>query len=145
MRLNSFSDFGFRAMLLLASSERERWSSAELAARLDISRDHLIKVLHRLSAGGYVQTTRGAGGGVRLAKRPAGIRLGDALEWLENDQAITECFRDDGGNCLLGSFCALRPRFDRARRAFYAELNTATLADCLNPALRKFASAPLAR
>lgn len=143
MRLTSFSDFGLRALLVLGGSERETWSSAELASKLDISRDHLVKVLQRLAAGGYVQTTRGAGGGVKLSKRATAIRLGDALEWLEDDSALAECFRDDGGQCLLTGFCALRPKLERARRAFYAELNDATLADCLNPALRKFVAVPL--
>ena len=143
MRLTSFSDFGLRALLVLAGSERETWSSVDLAAKLDISRDHLIKVLQRLAVGGYVQTTRGVGGGVKLAKRATAIRLGDALEWLEDDSALTACFRDDGGQCLLTGFCALRPKLERARRAFYAALNETTLADCLNPALRKFVAVPL--
>ena len=143
MRLTSFSDFGLRALLVLAGSERETWSSVELATKLDISRDHLIKVLQRLAAGGYVQTTRGAGGGVKLARRATAIRIGEVLQWLEDDAPLTECFRDDGGHCLLTGFCALRPKLERARRAFYAALNDTTLADCLNPALREFVAVPL--
>ncbi|MBW4049376.1 MAG: Rrf2 family transcriptional regulator [Proteobacteria bacterium] len=138
MRLTSFSDFGLRALLVLAGSDRETWSSVELASKLDISRDHLIKVLQRLAAGGYVQTTRGAGGGVKLARQATAIRIGEALEWLEDDSALTECFRGDGGQCLLTGFCALRPKLERARKAFYAELDGTTLDDCLNPPLRKF-------
>ena len=141
MRLTSFSDFGLRALLVLAGSEREKWSSVELAAKLDISREHLVKVLQRLAAGGFVDTLRGAGGGVRLARKADQIRLGQALAWLEDDGVLTECFRDDGGHCLLSGFCALRPRLERARQAFYAELDTATLADCLNPRLRRFVAA----
>ncbi len=138
MKLTAFSDFGLRALLVLASSDRPNWPSAELAAKLDVSRDHLIKVLQRLAAGGYVQTMRGAGGGVRLLVPPTAIRLGDVLTWLEDEQALVECFREDGGHCVLTGFCALRPRLDRARHAFYAEMNTSTLADCINPALRRF-------
>ncbi|MEW6559513.1 MAG: Rrf2 family transcriptional regulator [Pseudomonadota bacterium] len=141
MRLTSFSDFGLRALLVLAGSEREKWSSVELAAKLDISREHLVKVLQRLAAGGFVDTLRGAGGGVRLARKADQIRLGEVLAWLEDDGVLTECFRDDGGHCLLSGFCALRPRLERARQAFYAELDTATLADCLNPRLRRFVAA----
>ena len=141
MRLTSFSDFGLRALLVLASSKRDMWSSIELAAKLDISREHLVKVLRRLAVGGYVQTVRGAGGGVKLAQDPKRIRLGEVLAWLEEDEVLAECFRDDGGHCLLSGFCALRPRLERARQAFYAELDTATLADCLNPKLRKFVAA----
>ncbi|CUA99461.1 RrF2 family transcriptional regulator [Thiomonas bhubaneswarensis] len=141
MRLTSFSDFGLRALLVLAGSEREKWSSVELAAKLGISREHLVKVLQRLAAGGFVDTLRGAGGGVRLARKADQIRLGEVLAWLEDDGVLTECFRDDGGHCLLSGFCALRPRLERARQAFYAELDTATLADCLNPRLRRFVAA----
>ncbi len=146
MKLTAFSDFGLRALLVLAGSARPNWSTTELAAKLDVSRDHLIKVLQRLAAGGYVQTMRGAGGGVRLLGQPTAIRLGEVLAWLEDDQALVECFREDAGHCVLTGFCALRPRLDRASRAFYAELNTSTLADCINPALRRFvqSNAPMA-
>ncbi|MGE0072741.1 MAG: Rrf2 family transcriptional regulator [Thiomonas sp.] len=138
MRLTSFADFGLRALLVLAASEREPWSSAELATKLGISRDHLIKVLQRLAAGGYVQTARGAGGGVWLGKDARAIRLGEVLSWLEDDAALAECFREDGGHCVLCGFCAMQPRLERARRAFYAELDTSTLADCLTPGLNRF-------
>lgn len=141
MRLTAFSDFGLRALLLLAGSEHAMWSSVELATKLDVSREHLVKVLQRLAAGGYVQTVRGAGGGVRLSKDPDQIRLGEVLAWLEGDSALAECFREDGGHCLLTSFCALRPRLERARQAFYAELDKTTLSECINPKLRKFIAA----
>lgn len=143
MRLTLFSDFGLRALLVLAASERDTWSSAELAAKLNISRDHLVKVLQRLAMGGYVHATRGAGGGVRLAKAAEAIPLGDVLEWLEEGSVLVECLRDDGGQCLLTGFCALRPKLERARRIFYEQLNTETLADCMNPTLNTFVAAPL--
>ena len=142
MKLTSFSDFGLRALLVLASSERPSWSSAELAQKLDVSRDHLVKVVQRLATGGYVQTTRGAGGGVSLAKAPDTIRLGTVLAWLEEGQALAECFRADHGACVLTPSCALRSRLEHARRAFYAELDRDTLADCLVPSLRAFVDAP---
>ena len=139
MKLTAFADFGLRTLLVLAAGDRPSWSSAELAAHLQVSRDHLIKVIQRLAAGGYVQTTRGAGGGVSLARDPSAIRLGQVLAWMEQEQALVECFRDDGGNCRLHAMCALRARLAGAERAFYAELDRDTLADCLNPALRGFA------
>lgn len=142
MKLTAFADFGLRTLLLLAASERPSWSSAELAAQLQVSRDHLIKVIQRLASGGYVHTARGAGGGVSLAREPGSIRLGQVLAWMEQDQALVECFRDDGGQCRLHPMCALRARLAGAERAFYAELDRDTLADCINPALRGFAGAP---
>ncbi len=141
MKLTAFADFGLRTLLLLAAGRRSSWSSAELAERLQVSRDHLVKVIQRLAAGGYVQTTRGAGGGVSLAQDPQSIRLGQVLAWMEQEQAMVECFRDDGGSCRLNPMCHLRGRLSAAEKAFYAELDRSTLADCLNPALRAFARA----
>ncbi len=141
MKLTSFSDFGLRALLVLGSSARSSWSSAELATKLEVSRDHLVKVLQRLAAGGYVATTRGAGGGVSLARAPEDIRLGEVLAWLEQGQAIAECFRADDGHCVLTPHCALRSRLERARRAFYAELDSSSLADCLTKPLHAFVDA----
>lgn len=88
---------------------------------------------------------RGAGGGARLLGRPTSIRLGEVLAWLEDDQALVECFREGGGNCVLMGFCALRPRLERAP-CVYAEMNSSTLAECVNPALRRFvdSAAPVA-
>jgi Rrf2 family nitric oxide-sensitive transcriptional repressor len=139
MKLTAFADFGLRTLLVLAASERPSWSSAELASQLQVSRDHLIKVIQRLAAGGYVRTARGAGGGVSLARDPGAIRLGQVLAWMEQEQALAECFRETGGNCRLAPVCTLRARLAGAERAFYAELDRDTLADCLNPALRGFA------
>ncbi|WP_197495672.1 RrF2 family transcriptional regulator [Acidihalobacter yilgarnensis] len=113
-----------------------------MRASSTFSRDHLVKVLRRLAAGGYMLTTRGAGGGVKLAKEASVIRLSEVFDWLEDESALAECFRDDGGHCLLPRFCALRLRLERARRAFYAELDSASLADGLNPALREFVGQP---
>ena len=90
MRLTAFSDYGMRVLLVLASSDRPSWSSAELATKLEVSRDHLIKVVQRLAAAGYVQTVRGAGGGVSLSRAPKSIRLGEVLRWMEEGQALVE-------------------------------------------------------
>jgi Rrf2 family nitric oxide-sensitive transcriptional repressor len=43
---------------------------------------------------------------------------------------VVECFRADGGACVLTPGCALRRRLAAAREAFLAELDRTTLADC---------------
>lgn len=138
MRLTSFADIGLRALLVMAAGDDHTWSSTELAQRLEVSRDHLVKVLQRLVAGGYARSVRGPAGGVRLARPAQDIRLGQVLAWLEHDAALVECFRADGGACVLTGFCALRPKLERARRAFYAALDESTLADCRSPGLLRF-------
>ena len=97
-----------------------------------------MKVLQRLALGGYVQNQRGTGGGVRLQKQADEIRLGNLVRWMEEGQGLVECLRPDGGHCNLTPLCLLRPLLNDAAEAFYARLNTATLADCLHPPLQHF-------
>ncbi len=130
MRLTSFTDFGLRALMRLGSAPGRAETSAVLARELGVSRHHLIKVLQRLSAAGYVRAVRGAGGGVRLARAPEAIRLGEVVALLEGDQPLVECCRADGGHCPLTAECRLRGMLVRARAAFFETLNGRTLADC---------------
>ncbi|MDD5002331.1 MULTISPECIES: Rrf2 family transcriptional regulator [unclassified Thiomonas] len=138
MKLTQFTDFGLRALMVLAENPDQSLNSKELARILDISREHLVKVLQRLAAGGYVQNQRGANGGVRLDKDASEILLGNVVRWLEDGQGLVECLRPDGGHCNLTPLCLLRPLLSDAAEAFYARLNTSTLADCLHPPLQHF-------
>src|SRR5690606_8311350 len=76
---------------------------------------------------------RGASGGVRLARPASTITLGEVVRFLEQRYAITECFRADGGACLLTPRCRLKPRLAAAREAFLVELNKTTIAACAFP------------
>jgi Rrf2 family nitric oxide-sensitive transcriptional repressor len=138
LKLTQFTDFGLRALMVLAENPDQSLNSKELARILDISREHLVKVLQRLAAGGYVQNQRGANGGVRLDKDASEILLGNVVRWLEDGQGLVECLRPDGGHCNLTPLCLLRPLLSDAAEAFYARLNTSTLADCLHPPLQHF-------
>ncbi|WP_449370566.1 RrF2 family transcriptional regulator [Thiomonas sp.] len=138
MKLTQFADYGLRALMVLASRPNVSLNSHEIAAVLDISREHLVKVLQRLSAGGYVQVQRGARGGVRLKQQADEILLGNLVRWMEEGQGLVECLRPDGGHCNLTPLCLLKPLLGDAAQAFYARLNAATLADCLHPPLQHF-------
>jgi Rrf2 family nitric oxide-sensitive transcriptional repressor len=137
MRLTAYTDFGLRALMRLAGEPERSFTTDEIASEFEISRHHLIKVVRGLAEAGYVKTQRGAAGGFRLA-RPAGdITLGEVVRDLEQDQPIVECFREDGGMCVLTPRCRLKKRLAAARQAFLDELDTTTLADCAYPAPRK--------
>jgi Rrf2 family nitric oxide-sensitive transcriptional repressor len=134
MRLTAFTDYGLRALMRLAGAPERGFSTAELAHELELSRDHLAKIVQRLARGDIVRTRRGGSGGVMLA-RPAGeIRLGDVVRLLEEGQALVECFALGGGACSLDGRCRLKVRLRAAERAFLAELDRATLADIALPA-----------
>ena len=134
MRLTTFTDFGLRALMRLAGEPNRSFSTHEIATEFGISRNHLTKVIRDLAEGGFVTTQRGAGGGFRLARPPQSIKLGEVVRSLEQRHALVECFRQDGGNCVLRPRCRLKSRLAVAREAFMRELDSTTLAECAYPA-----------
>lgn len=141
MRLTVFTDFGLRALMRLAGEPTRSFSTGEIAAEFGISRNHLTKVVRDLADGGFVATQRGAGGGFRLARPPQKITLGEVVRALEQRHALVECFREDGGDCVLQPRCRLKSRLAAAREAFMRELDLTTLAECAYPG-RRGKSAP---
>lgn len=134
MRLTSFTDYGLRALMRLAGEPDRVFTTDEIAREFQISRNHLVKVVRELSEAGFVATQRGAGGGFQLAKPASSISIGDVVRNLEGRHALVECFREDGGACVLTPRCRLKQRLATARRAFLAELDKSSLADCAYPA-----------
>lgn len=134
MRLTSFTDFALRALMRLAGEPTRSFATNEIAAEFGISRNHLAKVVRDLADGGFICTQRGAGGGFSLARSPQSITLGEVVRTLEARHALVECFRGDGGNCVLTPRCRLKARLTAAREAFMRELDATTLAECAYPA-----------
>lgn len=135
MRLTSFTDYGLRALMRIASDPSRGYSTAELAEEFGLSRHHLTKIIQRLVQGGIVTTRRGNGGGATLARPAPDVRLGAVVKLLEDGQPLVECFAHDGGACSLTQRCRLKARFRSAEAAFLADLDRSTLADIALPQL----------
>ena len=88
MRLTSFTDYGLRMMMRMASAPGTAFSTAEIAEEFGLSRHHLAKIMQRLSRGGLIETRRGGGGGAVLAKSPGEITIGAIVRLLEEGQAL---------------------------------------------------------
>jgi Rrf2 family nitric oxide-sensitive transcriptional repressor len=131
MKLTNFTDFGLRALILLADRKGEVLSAATIADHFNVSRHHMAKVLQELSAAGYVEGIRGAQGGVRLARDPRDIRIGDVVRRLDKDQALVDCFRNGWTDCALLPRCRLKGMLARAKQGFLRELDRFTISDCL--------------
>ncbi len=138
MRLTRFSDYSLRVLMYLGLRAPERCTIAEIAEHYRISENHLMKVVHGLSQRGYVQSLRGRGGGLRLAKPAAGISVGEVVRATEADTALVECFGQakEGEGCVITRACALRHALADAQEAFYATLDEVTLADLTRPKAR---------
>jgi Rrf2 family transcriptional regulator, nitric oxide-sensitive transcriptional repressor len=130
MRLTSFTDFALRTLMRLAADPERAFTTEEIAQTYGISRNHLTKVVRELAEGGFIRTQRGAGGGMRLARPAAEIMLGTVVRRMEAPQPLVECFRQDGGECVMSAQCRLKARLAHAREAFLADLDHSSLADC---------------
>lgn len=133
MHITLHTDYALRVLIFLASNEGRLSTIQEIAGRFDISRSHLMKVVNQLIHNGFVEGVRGKGGGLRLARRPADIRVGEVVRQMETGLRLVECF-SDASRCLLTTSCHLRGVLDEALEAFFASLNRSTLADLLGPA-----------
>lgn len=133
MRLTSFTDYGLRMLMRMASDPERAFTTAEFADEFRIPRNHLAKIMQRLSRAGLIETRRGGGGGAVLATEPAGIRLGAVVRLLEEGQPLVECFAVGGGDCSIDGRCRLKARLRHAEAAFLADLDRSTLADIALP------------
>jgi Rrf2 family transcriptional regulator, nitric oxide-sensitive transcriptional repressor len=133
MRLTAHTDYALRTLICLAV--RGQSTIAEISDLYDISEAHLSKVIHQLGMAGDIETTRGRGGGIRLAKLPAEINVGAVVRRTE-DQALVACFK--GGTCLISPACVLQTALREALAAFLGVLDRYTLADlAASPALAR--------
>ena len=135
MRLTTFTDYTLRVLIYLGAHQQENRLATigDIAAAYGISENHLMKIVSHLAKQGYVETTRGKGGGMRLARAPERINVGDVVRGAEEDLAIVECFQPANDSCPITPVCALQGVFAQALRAFLDVLDNRTLADLLKP------------
>jgi len=129
MRLSDYSDYSLRVLMYCAANQDRLVTIAEMADRHQVSKNHLMKIVHDLGRQGLLETIRGRGGGLRLLKSPSSIRVGDVLRNSETDFRLVECFDASTNTCVLTPVCGLRRVLRKALTAYFAELDGVTLAD----------------
>ena len=137
MQLTRFTDYSLRTLIYLGLHQDRLATISEIATNYGISQNHLVKVVHQLGIHGYIETVRGKGGGVRLARRPELINIGDVVRDTEENMDIAECFNTSNKSCTLLPACILRSVLTEARKSFLATLDFYRLSDLLvnQPAL----------
>jgi Rrf2 family transcriptional regulator, nitric oxide-sensitive transcriptional repressor len=133
MRLTVYTDYALRVLMYLAVREGALATIDEIAESYSISRNHLMKVVHQLGVAGYIETVRGRGGGLRLAKPAQAIGLGEVVRRTEPDMAIASCFKPVDAPCAVRQCCVLRRALEKARDAFIEVLEGYSLGDLVRP------------
>jgi len=130
MRLSNLADY---AVVLMTAAARHcgggRSSAADLAGETGLPVPTVQKVVSKLTAAGLLRSTRGAGGGLQLARPAAAITVADIVEALEGPIALTSCI--DGGDCAVKQTCAVKPHWpliNDALRSALADISLTRLA-----------------
>jgi len=129
MRLTVYTDYALRVLMYVALHPDRRPTIAEVAAAYGISKNHLMKVVYQLGVAGYIGTVRGPNGGMRLARPPEEINLGELVRRTEPDMALVPCFDQGANPCVITPACKLRRALHQARSAFLAVLDEYSLAE----------------
>ena len=135
MHLTQWTDYTLRVLMYCAASlERaEPVTITEIADSHGISRSHLTKIVQELAARGWLETTRGRGGGMRLLVSANHITLGEVVRATETDFVMVECFEPTLNQCRLSQHCTLKGVLGQATQSYLAVLDGVTLADLVAP------------
>ena len=131
MQLTLHTDYALRVLIFLTQKRKDLATISEVSDFYQISRNHLVKVVHHLAGAGFIQTTRGKHGGMKLARAPELISIGDVVRRMEPNFDIVECFNETAPNCVVSPACALKSVLFQAGNEFLQVLDRFTLADAI--------------
>jgi len=112
MRLSSMADY---AVVTMSAAARHcggsRVSAGQLAEETGLPVPTVQKLVSRLTAAGLLRSSRGVGGGLKLARPAAAITLADIIEAVEGPIALTPCVDTGRHDCALDAGCTIKPHW----------------------------------
>jgi Rrf2 family nitric oxide-sensitive transcriptional repressor len=133
MRLTEHTDYALRVLMYLGSNRGRLATTREVAELHGISHHHLTKVVNQLGHAGFVETVRGRSGGIRLARAPADIMVGDVVRHTEPDFHVVACMDGRARACPLAPACVLKGALCRATACFLDTLDGVPLSSLIEP------------
>ncbi|MBI5816719.1 MAG: Rrf2 family transcriptional regulator [Nitrospinae bacterium] len=131
MQLTRYTDYSLRVLVYLGVFPGRLVTIHEIAESYAISGNHLMKIVNKLGIWGYVHTVRGKKGGIRLARDPKEINIGDVIRHTEERFDLAECFLTESNQCPLFPSCAMENILKDGVKSFLAVLDKYTLGDVL--------------
>ena len=129
MQLTKHTDFAFRILIYLASTDEKLTRIQQLADGFDISKSHVMKIVNKLVHHGWVASVRGKNGGICLGSAPQDVRLNDVVVLMEQTLEPVNCKEP---LCALTSACKLKGVLLQAQDEYLAHLAQFTLADLVD-------------
>ena len=137
MKISTKTRYGTRALLDLAlNTNGEPVQLKDIARRQELSPSYLEHLFIPLIAAGIIRSTRGAKGGISLARDPDEIKIMQIVEALEGKIALVECLRRSG-ECSRSGACATQDIWEEMTSAICDILENTTLADLMERQKRK--------
>ncbi|MEW1569392.1 Rrf2 family transcriptional regulator [Streptomyces sp. NPDC093509] len=127
MRLTKYTDLALRVVMSLAAIGEEASTIRKIADAMQVPYSHLTKVAAQLQHLGLVDSRRGRGGGLMLTERGREASVGGLMRHLEGEGDVVDC--EGVTPCPLSGACRLRSALRQAQEAFYASLDSLTVAD----------------
>jgi Rrf2 family protein len=126
MQITRQADYALRAVIYLSKLKpEERAATSQIAQEQRIPPSFLAKIVSQLSVAGLLQTSRGARGGVSLARSPEEITLLDVVEAIDGPISLNEC-ASCGGVCTFGDDCAMKPVWSETQAELVKRLKNVT-------------------
>ena len=109
MQITRQADYAVRAVLYLSRmGNNQRAATSTVAKEQRIPPSFLAKIISQLSIAGLLHTSRGARGGVTLAREPKEITLLEVIEAIDGPIQLNECVGENA-TCTFDHDCPLRP------------------------------------
>ena len=117
MRITYKGDYALKAVLDLSLHDGELVTIHDLAKHADIPIKFLEQVLLDLKRGGFVESRRGKVGGYLLARRPAQIKLGDVVRFIDGPLEPIACAEKKYSGCNDVYHCVFRKIWQEVSQA----------------------------
>jgi Rrf2 family protein len=128
MQITRQADYAVRAMVYLVQRGPEhRAATGIIAKEKSIPPSFLAKIVSQLSVAGLLQTSRGAHGGVSLAKPAETISLLDVVEAIDGPILLNDCV-GESSTCEYDDSCPLKPVWCDAQKMLIEHLSKANFA-----------------
>jgi Rrf2 family protein len=123
-------EYALRAIVFLASKAPDAATTEQIASATKVPKAYLSKVLQGLARAGLIQSRRGLGGGIALAKSPDHLTILEVVSAVDPIQRIRTCPLGLAAHGVR--LCPLHRRLDRALAMVEDAFKKTTLAELLS-------------